>query len=103
MLYAQSYYTTPQFWTLFNKEAYDTCRRTYGGQGVFPDITTKLLLGDDRLARMRGVKRVNLLGIGRDMWTWYASIWGEIFLPRVLHPLLGIDHTGMVVYRQVAL
>lgn len=96
MLYAQSFYDEPGFWSLFDKAAYDRVRAAYAhGASVFPDVARKLLMGPDRLARLQGVLRPNLLAAWKPMIAWYFSLWGELLLPRALHPALNIHFTGM--------
>jgi hypothetical protein len=97
MLYAQSFYSESAFWALFNRSAYERVRRAYGGEGVFPDIATKLLLGPKRLDAMRGKQPVSFAPVLWPMAAWYASLWMEMFTPRFLHSWFGIEHTGMTV------
>jgi hypothetical protein len=114
MLYAQSYYTPAEFDALFDMAAYRAARATYaaapgggakkggggggGGDFAFPDAPAKLLLGEPRRARLSGATHASLLAAWKPMVPWYASIWAELCLPRCLHPLVGVHHTGMEVY-----
>jgi delta24-sterol reductase len=97
MLYAQSFYTGEEWWALFSRARYEAARERYGGAGVFPDITSKCLLGGGRLAAIEasGAATVFSLNNVASMARWYFTLWGELLLPRTLHPLLGITHTGM--------
>ena len=104
MLYAQSFYTRTEFDSLFDNDAYSAARSEYATASpasstdyVFPDAASKLLLGDARRASLSGVVPTSLLAAWRPMVPWYFSLWGELLLPRSLHPSLGIHHTGMAV------
>ena len=111
MLYAQSYYTPAEFDALFDMEAYKAARRTYAaapgaggaekGDFSFPDAPAKLLLGEPRRALLSGAKHASLLAAWKPMVPWYASIWAELCLPRCVHSLVGVHHTGMEVYGEV--
>jgi hypothetical protein len=103
MLYAQSFYGRAEFDALFNTKAYDAARREYAAaspaapdDAVFPDAASKLLLGEARRAALSGVVPTSLLAAWRPMVPWYFSLWGELILPRSVHPSLNIHHTGMV-------
>jgi Delta24-sterol reductase len=98
MLYAQSFYKDEEtFWSLFDKAAYDRVRNAYAdGKNVFPDVSTKLLMGKKRMESLEGVLTPNLLAAWKPMVSWYLSLWGEMLLPRWLHPTFNIHHTGMV-------
>lgn len=85
MMYAQSFYTTDSFWRLFNRRAYEATRARYHAAGAFPDVPTKALLGEVRLAKMAGVKPVSFAMRASDMFVWYWSLWSELLLPRALH------------------
>ncbi len=99
MLYAQSFYSEAEFWSLFDRAAYERVREMYGAVGVFPDVATKLLLGPERLARLGGIKPVSFGSVAWSMAKWYASLWGEALLPRALHgPGNAITNTGMTAY-----
>jgi len=98
MLYAQSFYTRDEFWQLFDREAYDKVRARYGGEAVFPDIATKLLLPPGKLEKYRGVKAVSFVQCWRAMLDWYLSLWAEALLPRSLHAAAGLTHTGTTRY-----
>lgn len=98
MLYAQSFYTPEEFWSLFNKKAYEANREKYHSTNVFPSLDKKLLMGEKRIAEASGIKPVNLLNAWPALLTWYISIWGELLLPRVLQPCFNIRHTGLTSY-----
>jgi hypothetical protein len=98
MLYAQSFYGEAEFWALFDRAAYERARARYGGRGAFADISRKLLLGEARMAAMRGRKEVSFAPVLAPMAAWYFSLWAELLLPRALHARLGIHHTGMTFY-----
>jgi delta24-sterol reductase len=97
MLYAQSFYSEGEFWALFKRRAYDAARREYGAEGVFPSIDRKVLLGEARLRAVEasGAATVFSLANVGAMAVWYLTLWGELLLPRALHALCGISHTGM--------
>jgi Delta24-sterol reductase len=101
MLYAQSFYTDAEFWSLFDRKAYDSIRKTYGGETIFPDIATKLLLGK-RVDAMRGAKAVSFASCAGSMAAWYFSLWQEVAAPRALHAWLGLQFTGMTAYARTA-
>lgn len=98
MLYAQSFYSQDEFWSLFDKPAYDAIRTRYGGADVFPSIDKKLLLGK-RMEEMKGEVAVSFFDCAWSMAGWYASLWQEILVPRSLHAWLNIQFTGMSQYR----
>lgn len=97
MLYAQSFYSETEFWALFRKRAYDDAREAYGAQGVFPGIEQKVLLGSERLRAIEASGAATVFSCANvgAMARWYCTLWGEMLLPRALHPLFGIAHTGM--------
>ena len=100
MLYAQSFYTSEEFWGLFSRHSYERVRSEYGAAGVFPSIESKVLLGQRRLqsiaeAARDGRTTVFSAGNVLAMASWYATLWGELLLPRALQPWCGITHTGM--------
>jgi len=98
MLYAQSFYSEAEFWQLFDRAAYERARKRYGGEDAFAGIARKLLLGDARMAAMRGRKEVSFAPVLAPMALWYLSLWGELLLPRAAHAAFGIHHTGMTYY-----
>jgi hypothetical protein len=102
MMYAQSFYTLDTFWQLFNKKAYEAARARFHANGVFPDVPTKSLLGEKRLARMSGVKAVSFADAAWSMAQWYFSLWSELLLPRALHASFGVLNTGEQPYISVA-
>ena len=103
MLYAQSFYTREEFDALFDHGTYEAARRSYASTDpanrpedfAFPDAASKLLLGDERRAGMRGVDASSgLLDAWKPMVPWYFSLWGEALLPRALHAPCGLRHTA---------
>lgn len=103
MLYAQSFYTADEFDALFDHETYNLARRRYASTDpvktpedfAFPDAASKLLLGDERREKMKGVDASSgLLDAWRPMVPWYFSLWSELLLPRALHAPLGLRHTA---------
>ena len=78
MLYAQSFYGEAEFWALFDRAAYERARARYGGRGAFADISRKLLLGEARMAAMRGRKEVSFAPVLAPMAAWYFSLWAEL-------------------------
>lgn len=99
MLYAQSFYTEPEFWALFDRAAYERNRERYGGASVFPDVATKLLLPAGKRESYGGVREVSFGACWRPMLRWYLSLWAEAVVPRALHARLGLQHTAMVQYK----
>lgn len=100
MLYAQSFYSADEFWSLFDRSAFERARKRYGGGDVFPCISTKLLLGEKRLQSMRGKKPVSFGPVLGPLFAWYGSLWLELLTPRFIHPFLGIHYTGMTYYEK---
>lgn len=98
MLYAQSFYSTDEFWALFDKKSYDEMRSKFGGKTVFPDIASKLLLGESRMSKMRGKMISSFDVFNASLWGWYFSLWAEILFPRFLHASIGIQNTSMTRY-----
>ena len=103
MLDAQSFYTREEFDALFDHATYEAARRAYASTDpvnspedfAFPDAASKLLLGDERRERMKGVDASSgLLDAWRPMVPWYFSLWSELLLPRRLHAPLGLRHTA---------
>jgi len=43
VLYSRSYYTPEEFWQIYDHESYQTLREQTGAQGVWPEITEKVL------------------------------------------------------------
>lgn len=103
MLYAQSFYTREEFDELFDHATYESARRRYASTDpanrpedfAFPDAASKLLLGDERRAKMEGVDAGSgLLNAWKPMVPWYFSLWTELLLPRALHAPFGLRHTA---------
>jgi hypothetical protein len=103
MLYAQSIYSASEFDALFDHATYLSARRRYASTDpvnspddfAFPDAASKLLLGDERRAKMQGVDAGSgLLNAWKPMVPWYFSLWSELLLPRVLHAPFGLRHTA---------
>ena len=103
MLYAQSFYTREEFDALFDHATYELARRAYASTDpvnrpddfAFPDAASKLLLGDERRAKMQGVDASSgLLNAWKPMVPWYFSLWSELLLPGACTPRCGLRHTA---------
>jgi hypothetical protein len=42
VLYSEVFYPEDEFWTIYDKAAYDAIRRTYQAEHVFPDLWKKV-------------------------------------------------------------
>ena len=40
--YADTYMSASEFWKMFDRRAYDRCRREYGAEGVFLNVHDKV-------------------------------------------------------------
>jgi len=102
MLYAQSFYSEQEWWRLFDADAYSRCRKMYGGEGSFPDMTAKLLLPTEKRMTYSGTKWVSLLSSPRcflALIDWYLELWIELLLPQSWAPLAGLQHTRAIAYK----
>lgn len=105
MLYAQSFYSDSEFWSLYDKQQYEQLRTqyaTHNGSAVFPPITSKVLLGEQRIDKLRGAIYVSPAApLGANL-LWLLTMLLELLLPRFVHERYGIHHTGMAEYRSAA-
>eukprot|EP00128_Syssomonas_multiformis_P014753 Colp12_sorted_trinity150504_noHs@30183 len=92
MLYAQSYYTEQEFWTMYNKNEYERIRKKYGSDTAFFNIYEKVCLGK-RVEKMKGIKTVSFVNCFGDMLAWYVSLWQQFILPTwFCERVLKLDH-----------
>jgi hypothetical protein len=97
-LYAQSFYSDDAFWAHFHKETYDSIRSHYKNDDAFHDITKKVLLSSKTKESICSSCSINLWGYLHKIVPILTLGYLEILTPRLLHPLLGIDHTQTMFY-----
>jgi hypothetical protein len=61
VLYSEVFYPEDEFWTIYDKAAYDAIRRKYHAEQVFPDLWTKVRSKDT-------IKSTLASGIPRVVW-----------------------------------